>query len=181
MFSFIQLLSASLIGAMLGPYFQHFLTKGKSEEDKRIKHLEEVYVATNKITPYINEIRNNFVFMIAVFKGQIKIENVPKIQNEDPFPILCFLLDFHLNAPQELIETIQNSGQENICKYQVFIELIKNPQKVEDSELIKDLSEVINAAKNASLLQGQIMTWIKEQKSLIQNRATIFELSTSHF
>lgn len=175
MINFLATLFAALIGAMLAPYFSDFLNQKKTKEAMTLKNLAEAYLLAKQINFYIYSIRNGLLFAIAVLKGQLKLENIPKQNSiEDPLPKLNILFDFHLNAPQEIIRSIETLEEGVISSSIIFAKAINSHNSSEQDRLFNEAAVEIEKWKEiAKNVEAKTVDWIKAEKNILLRTTSI--------
>lgn len=174
MSDFLKLLIAAIIGGMLSPYFSYFLSLKKSKREVRLEQLAEAYELTEQFSVYVKQTNMQVLWLIANQKFQIDISKLPK-GVETPVKRLVLLLDFHLNAPSELVEKVEKLNTETLSAYAPLSEAVFDERKKEElygfsAILAKDVSNKVPS------ITTEVHGWLKAQKSIIESEPTPFDL-----
>lgn len=172
MSEFIKLLVAFVSGGILTPYFTHFLTIKKTKRELNLRYLEEAYELSKQFRNFVAQTPAVISFSIAFLEYKIDRSTFPKFV-ESPVSRLNTLLDYHLSAPSDLIQQIENLNEEVLVTNRPIAEAINNPDK--KSQLYTQaVSLAIDAADKGSHLSSAIIYWIKEEKRKIDSEPTPF-------
>ncbi len=168
---FFEILVPALIGSMLAPAFSQFLNTNKRKCDARLQNLEETYLLARKIDEYSTHMPTHMVMVIA--QTTKAVSSIPKIP-EQPFSRTMILLEYYLNAPDELITKVKLLQDEILLAFRPIGEAINNPQG-RDEFYSQAVVKITNAAKKGPLLSNEIIAWIKNEKNQIENAPRIFD------
>ncbi|HSW69999.1 MAG TPA: hypothetical protein VLI69_07620 [Gammaproteobacteria bacterium] len=154
------------ISFIAGAYVnQHF-----KSIDKQSAILEEAYTLSSDITKYANAVLSDISIAVACLSNNLEIQkNFNSYTN--PFPRLKTIIDFHLNAPQEIQEKIDSASENILVSMRPLTEAINgvsfNKDK-KDALFFKAISDAIDASKSAELLQNELLLYIKNKNKLLR-------------
>lgn len=168
---------AALIGAMLAPYISIFLNAEKLKQENRLKYLEEAYLLGKRIYDFTQQLPLQMTIAVAYLQNKADINQIPKTQ-EEPFSKLSVILDYHLSAPAALISEIETFHKEATFAYRPLAESINITNAQEKIKLHSEaISSAITVATKGLGLSEKIITWVKNERNIIENTPNIFERS----
>jgi hypothetical protein len=172
MAEFCRMLVAGIIAAILAPYFSYFFDFKKENRQITLRNLGETYELTKQFKNYISQTPLNIMFLIALQKNMINKDSFPKLI-ESPVNRLLTLLDYHLSAPESLINRIEIQYNEILESVRPITEAINKPNK--DEYFASAIAKGIAAAGNDLGLTKEIIVWIKTRKQTIESELSIFQ------
>ena len=135
--------------------------------DKKINKLEEAYSLCTTIYNFSTQLLNVNLLTLHYLqqnnfeRGITEIKNIATIEN--PFPKIKSLLDFHLDAPYELLNKTTQLEKQLLLTMRPIAESINNSNK--RSQLaMQATNEGIKTSEQAQTLQVELIQWIKEEK-----------------
>ena len=160
MSEFVKLLAAFISGGILTPYFSHFLTIKKTKRELNLKYLEEAYELVKQLKTYAAQTPRTIIFLISFQEYKMDMNTFPK-SVESPISRLSTLLDYHLDAPQNLIQCMENLNTEILGAFRPIAEAINDPNN-KSQFFTNAISLAIDAAQKALVVTEELILWIKD-------------------
>lgn len=162
----MSIFSSAFIGGILVGLIPssstYFWSIRKTKREDKLKHLEEAYILTKKMESYCAQAPSQMLFLISAMQNNNLSEGLPG-QLENPCIRLSLLLDYYLDAPQNLQDKVTLINQNMIGSYRPIAESINNPSQ--KSELLgKAVIMLLDATQDVPEVIKILISWIKNEK-----------------